>query len=280
MQCLIIAAGQGTRLRSLAASKPLAEIAGAPLIEHIVRIAREGGASRFLVVTGYAAEPLEAALAALAARLGVAIETVRNEEWERPNGVSVLAAAERLDDEFVLLMSDHLFDPDILRRLVAGRPAEAALTLAADRRLDYPLTDLDDATKLQVGPDGRIRAIGKALADYDAIDTGIFLASRPLLDALEASVANGGAGSLSEGVQALSDLGRAFAFDIGERWWIDVDDEAAFRRAEASLPERFGEAGTGKKPLLGALEGRISFDDSSLDPLSEEELGAWHEPKI
>ena len=242
MQCLIIAAGQGTRLRSRSPSKPLARIAGAPLIEHIVRIAREGGASRFLVVTGYAPEPLEAELAALAERLGVEVETVRNEQWERPNGVSVLAAAERLDEEFVLLMSDHLFDPDILRRLIAGRRSEAALTLAADRRLDNPLTDLDDATKIGLSGDGRIRAIGKTLADYDAIDTGIFLASRALLEALAESVAQGGAGSLSEGVQKLADAGRAFAFEIGEGWWIDVDDEAAFRRAEESLPARFGEA--------------------------------------
>ncbi|TMJ14341.1 MAG: hypothetical protein E6G94_09835 [Alphaproteobacteria bacterium] len=109
MKCLIIAAGQGTRIRSIAESKPLASLNGTPLIEHVVRLARAGGASQFVVVTGYQAEILEPFLADLAERAGVPIRAVRNPEWHRPNGVSVLAAAERLDGEFGLLMSDHLF---------------------------------------------------------------------------------------------------------------------------------------------------------------------------
>jgi choline kinase len=235
VKCLIIAAGQGTRLRALAASKPLAEIHGASLLEHILTRAKAGGASEFLVVTGYEAERVEAALPALAAKLGAAVEAVRNPDWHRPNGLSVLAAAPRLDGDFVLLMSDHLFDPAILASLLAGRPRDAALTLAADYDVANPLLDLDDATKLQVDAGGRIVAIGKALASYNAIDTGIFVASPPLLAAIEASVAAGGSGSLSEGVARLAEEGRARAFDIGKRWWLDVDDAPAFRRAEAEL---------------------------------------------
>ncbi|HEX8579536.1 MAG TPA: NTP transferase domain-containing protein [Allosphingosinicella sp.] len=236
MKCVIIAAGQGTRLRALAASKPLATIAGAPLIEHIVGLAAAGGASEFVVVTGYEPLPLEAALEELAERTGLPIEIVRNEDWARPNGISVLAAAPRLDGEFVLLMSDHLFDPDILRRLIAGRRAEAALTLGVDYRITRPDLDLDDATKVQLDGQGRITAIAKELPSYDAVDTGLFIASPALLQALAASVASGGAGSLSEGVAALAAEGRAFTFDIGDGWWVDVDDAPAHARAERELP--------------------------------------------
>ena len=234
MQCLILAAGQGTRLRSVAPTKPLARVGGAPLIEHVVRRAAEAGASRFVVVTGYEAEPVEAFLAELAARTGLGIETVRNADWARPNGLSVLAAEARLEDEFILLMSDHLFDPAILRDAIAAdRPG--ALTLAADFAVDNPLLDLDDATKIELGEGGRIVRIGKILPRYDAIDTGIFIAGQALLGALRASLAAGGSGSLSEGVQALADSGRAFVRDCGGRWWLDVDDEAAFAKAEAAL---------------------------------------------
>lgn len=236
MKCLIIAAGQGTRLRDIAPSKPLAEVAGAPLIEHIVRLAAAGGASGFVVVTGYEPAPLEAFLGDLAARTGLPIETVRNDQWARPNGVSVLAAAPRLDGAFILLMSDHLFDPAVLRRVLAGRPAAAELTLGADYRVDRPDLDLDDATKIALGPDRRIAGIGKTLAAYDAVDTGIFVAGPTLFDALRDSLAAGGSGSLSEGVQRLADAGRAYVCDIGDGWWVDVDDAPAFRRAEAELP--------------------------------------------
>ena len=235
MKCLIIAAGQGTRLRSVAPSKPLARVGGAPLLEHVVRSAAEAGASGFVVVTGYEAEPVEAFLGELANRTGLAVEAVRNPDWDRPNGLSVLAAEARLEGEFILLMSDHLSDPAILRDMIAAGRDGAALTLAADFAVGNPLLDLDDATKIEVGEGGRIVRIGKILPRYDAIDTGIFIAGPPLLDALRASLAAGGAGSLSEGVQALADSGRAFVWDCGGRWWLDVDDEAAFAKAEAAL---------------------------------------------
>ncbi|HEX8125036.1 MAG TPA: NTP transferase domain-containing protein [Allosphingosinicella sp.] len=235
MKCLIIAAGQGTRLRSVAPSKPLASVAGKPLIEHVVTAAAAGGATEFVVVTGYEPEPLEAFLCSLAERSGLPIEIVRNPEWALPNGVSVLAAAPVLACEFILLMSDHLFDPAILSDMIGADRKEAALTLGADHAVGNPLLDLDDATKIELGEGGRIRRIGKTLARFDAVDTGIFIATPELFEALRASRATGGTGSLSEGVQALADSGRAFTHDIGGRWWLDVDDETAFAKAEAAL---------------------------------------------
>lgn len=235
MQCLILAAGLGSRLRALARSKPLARIAGAPLIEHVLRSARAGGATEFVVVTGYEAPLLEGFLAELRDRSGLAVETVRNEDWERPNGLSVLAAQARLGGEFILLMSDHLFDPEILGDMIAADRTGADLTLAADFEIGNPRLDLNDATKIALGEGGRIARIGKALTRYDAIDTGIFIAGPALLEALRASLAQGGTGSLSEGVQVLADAGRAFVRDCGGRWWLDVDDEPAFAKAEAAL---------------------------------------------
>lgn len=235
MKCVIIAAGQGTRLRDVAASKPLVPVRGIPLIEHIVTLARAGGASDFLVVTGYAPEPLEAFLAGLSDRAGIPIATIRNPDWTQPNGVSVLAADGSLTSDFLLLMSDHLFDPAIVGGLLETSHPAAALTLAVDYDLANPLVDLDDATKVAAG-DGRILRVGKQIEDYNAFDTGIFRAGPGLFEALRSSLARGGSGSLSEGVQAMADAGRAYVSDIGRLWWVDVDDAAALRRAEETFP--------------------------------------------
>ena len=232
MKCLIIAAGQGTRLRTRAPSKPLAPLGGVSLIEHVIRLAHEGGATSFTVVTGYRGREVEKFLSDI--NIEAPIETIRNRDWKRPNGHSVLAAADILEDEFLLLMSDHLFDPAILRRLLAA-PSPAALTLAADYDIANPRLDIDDATKLEVDGSGKIRRIGKALESYNAIDTGIFRATPALPQALRQSLLSGGTGSLSEGVALLAERGEAEAFDIGASWWLDVDDEAAFAKAEAKL---------------------------------------------
>jgi choline kinase len=173
-------------------------------------------------------------LAGLAAGEGIAIECVRNEEWRRPNGLSVAAAAPRLESAFLLLMSDHLFDPGIVAAVI-GAEQRGDLALGVDFRVDNPLIDLDDATKVEVGDGGRIVRLGKTLGSYNAIDTGVFRASPTLVEAIRAGVAGGGQGSLSEGVQQLADQGRAFAVDIGRRWWLDVDDPRALALAEQRL---------------------------------------------
>ena len=232
MKAVILAAGQGTRLRSISASKPLAPVLGVPLIERVIEATARAGISDFVVVAGYGAEALEAFVGEVATRRGVTIETVRNADWLKANGLSVVAAAPLLDGPFIILMSDHLFDPEILAGLVAHSAGREGLTLAVDRRLANPLVDMDDVTRVETGPDGAIRAIGKGIDVFDAFDTGVFVASPSLVDAIRADVAAGGEGSLSAGVRQLAAKGEAFTYDIGDRFWLDVDDAVAYGHAE------------------------------------------------
>jgi choline kinase len=232
VKCVVIAAGQGSRLRTIARSKPLATVLGVPLIERVADAAIAGGVTEFVMVTGYEAEPLEAFLADLSRRRGVPITSVRNEAWRKANGLSVAAAGPFVGDRFLLLMADHLFDPEIVRTLVASDGAGWGLTLAIDRRLDNPLVDLADVTRVETGADGAIVNIGKRIEPYDAFDTGVFLATPLLIEAILEDVAEGGAGSLSDGVRRLADRGLARTYDIGARFWLDVDDAVAFGHAE------------------------------------------------
>jgi len=229
---VIVAAGMGLRLREIAPQKPLAPLLGAPLISRVIDCALEGGATEFVVVTGYEGAKLEKFLYSLAASRGLRLSCVRNPDWRGSNGLSVAAAGPVVSGEFLLLMSDHLFDPQIVRELLDAGLGGAAVRLAVDRRLDSPLVDLEDVTRVDVDPSDRIRRIGKLIGEYNAFDTGIFLASPLLIQAIEQSVAAGGIGSISEGMQRLAAEGLAEAFDIGDRFWIDIDDPAAFGRAE------------------------------------------------
>lgn len=233
MNCLIVAAGHGSRLRTVSDSKPLTPVAGTPLIEHVVTAAAAAGASRFVVVTGHQADRLEVFLASLPARLGIAVEWVRTADWSRPNGHSVLSGAARIDGDYLLTMSDHLFDPEIARRLLRAPRGEAGLILAVDRDLRSPLIDMDDATKVETNGKGAIVRIGKTLARFDAIDTGLFLATPALAEALRAGIDAGGTGSISEGVQRLADRGRAHVLDVTGRRWLDVDDPRSLGLAQA-----------------------------------------------
>ncbi len=235
MQCLILAAGRGSRLRSRADCKPLLALLGVALVERVIRTALAAGADRFVVVTGHRAEPLEAFLEGLGARLAVPITCCRNHHWaSAENGASVLAAREALGGgPFLLLMADHLVSVGLLRRLCAAPPPEGGVRLAVDGRLDNPLVDPEDVTRVR-HQGGAIRGIGKGLADYNGYDTGAFLCTPALLEAVEASVAAGDS-RLSAAVQRLAEEGRAEALAVDGEPWIDVDDEPALARAEALL---------------------------------------------
>ena len=78
MKCLIIAAGKGSRLRLTGDSKPLIPILGVPLIERVIRSAREAGADDFYVVTGYHGERVRTFLNRLTDRTGIRITPIVN----------------------------------------------------------------------------------------------------------------------------------------------------------------------------------------------------------
>ncbi len=236
MDALIIAAGYGSRLRELADSKPLAEVCGVPLIELGIRQAAAAGAQKVVVVTGHEAERLEAFLADLERRSGIAIEPVRVSDWSVPNGYSVMAGAERIAGDYLLLMADHIFEADILRRLAGQGSPDHGVTLAIDRRVRSKLIDPDDATWVQTGRCSLIRAIGKDIETYNAVDCGAFLATPELAEAIAASIRDGQPGSLSNGMQRLADAARAATMDIGEAWWLDVDEPYYHRIAEEQAP--------------------------------------------
>ena len=243
MDALIIAAGYGSRLAELSPSKPLTPVAGVPLIELGARQARAAGARRIVVVTGHEAERLEAFLPGLSDRVGAPVVAERVGDWSRPNGWSVMAGAARIGGmgggDYLLMMADHIFAAPVLQRLALTGGPDRGVTLAIDRATESPLIDPDDATWVATRDDGFIRAIGKAIPAWDAVDCGAFLATPELARAIQAAIDAGKGGSLSEGMQRLADAGRAATMDVGsgpDAWWMDVDDPRAHALAEEQAP--------------------------------------------
>jgi choline kinase len=234
VKCLIIAAGRGRRLAGRAESKPLLEIAGCALIDRVVRVGIRAGIRDYVVVTGYAGAMVERHLDGLARAEGVSIAAVRNDEWEKENGLSVFKARDLAGDRFILSMSDHVFDPGILFDLSRQPSGDDEIILAVDFNVcGNPNVDLDDVTRVRVEA-GRIAAIGKGLVDHNAYDTGLFLGTPALFRALGESQERGDF-TLSGGLRLMAAAGKARVMDIGGRYWIDVDDAKAIAKAEALL---------------------------------------------
>ena len=219
-------------------SKPLAALLGLPLIERAILTARKAGLDDFYVVTGHKGEEVRDFLDSLSTRRDLRISYIENKEWESAgNGLSVLKAKGHLDEPFVLMMVDHVFDEQILNGLLQTSLKEDEICLAVDENLENPLVDLDDVTRVRVH-DGHIADIAKEVDDYNAFDTGLFLCTPAVFAALEESMSEHNDSSLSGGIRILAQRQKARAFNIGDSFWIDVDDERSFERAERHLLSR------------------------------------------
>ena len=230
MKAVILAAGRGSRLDSLPVSKPLCPVNGRPLIEWGILAAHEAGIRDFVVVTGHAREPLERHLNDFCRRRNFGVTFVHNDQRAKENGLSVYAARDSVGERFVLLMSDHIFDAEILVRLIAQPLDQTDLVLAVDYQIrDNPSVDLDDVTRV-LAENGSISMIGKRIPVYNAFDTGIFLCTSQIFDALRESQQRGDF-SLTGGVRVLAERRRASVMSILGGFWIDVDDERALQKA-------------------------------------------------
>ena len=234
MKCLIIAAGRGSRLSSKGDSKPLIPLLGLSLIERVILTTKKSGLTSFYVVTGYNGEKVRQYLNRFSQSRNITITHITNEEWENGNGTSVFKAKKRLNENFILLMGDHIVDESILVRLKNERIADDEVMLAVDYNIETnKLVDVDDVTKVLV-EEGRILDIGKNIKKYNAYDTGIFLCSPAIFSAIEESLDNDDS-SLSGGIRVLAGKGKAKTFDIKDDYWIDVDDEKTYKLAENKL---------------------------------------------
>jgi histidinol-phosphate/aromatic aminotransferase/cobyric acid decarboxylase-like protein/choline kinase len=248
-KAVVLAAGTGSRLGEGAAPtpKPLRPAACVPLLVRVLRTLQSAGIREAVVVIGHQGDAVRRALTA-EPTLGLELVFVRNDRFLAKNGVSLLAAADYVDGECLLTMSDHLYSPELVRRLIAAEIPAGHCALAVDYDVDRCF-DIDDATKVCVAQ-GRISDINKELDSYDAIDTGVFRIGPALIEELQKLDAKHGDCSLSDGVRALAARGAFHAVDVGDVRWIDVDTPAALERAEAML-RVFGDH-LGDEPGAGA----------------------------
>lgn len=229
-ECLILAAGNGSRMRSVSGvrPKPLMELRGTPMLDQIIRSASRAGIERFTIIVGYRSDLIRQWFAKCRLEQ-ISVRFVENRDYHKQNGISALKAKDAIDGNFLLLMADHIFETRTARRLMDQPLAYGEVILAVDSRVNCAF-DLDDATKVRRDGD-HIVDIGKEIPAYDALDTGMFLCTPSLFHTLESAVTNGDC-SLSDGMRRLAAQRRFRAFEIGDADWQDVDTPEALAHAE------------------------------------------------
>lgn len=236
-RAIILAAGRGERLvNGKPYPKPLETVNGVPLIVRVLRNLERAGVEEVGIVVGYLGDVLVEGLAKH--RFDLKLTIFRNDEFNKPNGTSLLKAKSFVQGSTFLMMSDHLWSLDLIQRVCRYPLAVDEAVLGIDFKISHCI-DLDDATKVEIAGD-RVVRIAKDLPRYDALDTGMFRITPAVIRALERVDGPEGC-SLSQGMAELAAAGKMRVVDVEDAAWVDVDTPLAHAHA-AALVSEYGSA--------------------------------------
>jgi choline kinase len=243
MRTIILSAGQGRRLLPLTESTPKCLLSvqdGTCLLGYQLRSLAAAGIDEASVIVGFGASKVEEFLATRPAD-GIEVTTVFNPFFGvSDNLATVWLARGQMQDDFVLLNGDTLFEADVLRALLASRRAALTLAISVKDRYD------DDDMKVSLAADGRLKAVSKTLAreaiDGESIGLMYFRGEgvAALRQALDARIRDPDALKLwyLSIIDELASSLRIETADVTGLWWGEVDDHEDLTEVRKTLSER------------------------------------------
>ena len=180
MQALVLAGGEGTRLRPLTYTvpKPVLPLAGRPHVAYVIDWLVRHGVDDVVMSCGHLAEGMRAALAAL--ETGVEIRYAEEPDARGTAG-AIRFAEELLGDRFLVLNGDVLCDLDLSALIDQHERTGAQATIAL-----YPVEDPSGYGLVHRREDGEITEFLEKPSpdriDTDEINAGAYLLERSVLD--------------------------------------------------------------------------------------------------
>ncbi len=235
MKAVVMAGGEGTRLRPLTSNqpKPMVPIVGKPCMEHIVELLRRHGFEDVIVTVAFLPQAIRSYFGSgetLGVDIGYSVE-------ESPLGTagSVRLAAGRLDDTFLVISGDALCDVDLTELVQAHRDKQASVTIglkSVENPLEFGIVVTDE--------DGRVERFlekpswGQVFSD--TINTGIYVLEPEVLKHIPK---NRPYDFSKELFPLLLEMGRPIYGHVLGGYWQDIGNLEQFRQANFdALDER------------------------------------------
>ena len=244
MKAIILSAGQGSRLGHLVDNGPkcLIEFNGRTLLDRQLDTLEANGVQEAVVVTGFHDELVNETVARRSG--GPKVRAIFNPFYKvADNTGSLFMARDELDGDVLVWNGDTLVSDALMAKVV--RNDRAGICVTIDRKDSY---DEDDMKVIRDENDGRLRAIGKRIAEGVNAESIGLLAFRDggaerFREAIEAAMRT------SEGttiwylrvIHHLAQSSEVWTLDIKGEEWGEVDFPEDVERAEA-LVQRWDEA--------------------------------------
>ena len=166
MKVIILAAGQGTRLKPLTNNKPkcLVELLGKPLLNHQLDVLNKKGIEDIYVATGYLQNKINDQRIT---------QKFFNPRYDETNMVVSLFSAEEImeGDDLLITYGDIVYSDDVINKVLCddsniGVVVDKGWRAYWEARMDDPLSDVES---LKINDSGEITELGSKAFDLDEI---------------------------------------------------------------------------------------------------------------
>jgi mannose-1-phosphate guanylyltransferase/phosphomannomutase len=235
MKAVVMAGGEGTRLRPLTSNqpKPMVPIVGKPCMEHILELLKEHGLEDVIVTVAFMPQAIRSYFGN-GDSLGMSIE-YSVEESPLGTAGSVRLASDRLDETFIVISGDALCDVDLTDLIRSHRDRGAAVTIglkSVDNPLEFGIVVTDDEGRIE-------RFLEKpswSQVFSDTINTGIYVLEPEVLRHVPT---DGPFDFSKELFPLLLEMGRPMYGYVFGDYWQDIGNLDQFRQANFdALDER------------------------------------------
>lgn len=224
VKAVVMAGGQGTRLRPLTANqpKPMIPIVGQPMMEHVLRLLQRHGVTDVVATVQFLASVVRNYFGD-GSDLGISLAYSTEAEPLGTAG-SVMNAEHALDDTFLVLSGDAVTDVDLTAAVDFHRSRGAAATVVL-KQVENPL----EFGMVITGEDGRIERFlekpGWGEVFSDTINTGIYVLEPEVLAHIPVGTEVDFAADL---FPLLLDKGSPLYGYIADGYWTDVGNLEAY----------------------------------------------------
>jgi UDP-N-acetylglucosamine diphosphorylase/glucosamine-1-phosphate N-acetyltransferase len=173
VQAVILAAGEGSRIRPLTWSRPksMIPVANVPIIGHVINSLLENGIRSIIVVTGYRKEQVMSYLNTLEVPIEVVIQ-----KKQLGTAHALQCAESKIKEDFLVLPGDNWIDPSSIARIVGER--NAMLVKEHERPTNFGVVEIENDTITRI-------VEKPAIAPTMTVSTGILSLTRRFFDHIE-----------------------------------------------------------------------------------------------
>jgi UDP-N-acetylglucosamine diphosphorylase/glucosamine-1-phosphate N-acetyltransferase len=216
MKAVILAAGEGTRMRPLTSARPkvMLPIANKPILEHILDSAVEAGIREFVFITGYFEDSIKEYFGK-GSGWGVKITYVHQSD-QVGTAHAIGCARDHVNGRFIILNGDVLISPCHLRTITA-RGEDAVITV---KEVDNP----SEFGVIETEGKKVVRIIEKPdVPPTNLANAGIYLFNESIFEFIERTTLSVRKEyEITDSLQMMIESGADVGYEILEHDWIDV----------------------------------------------------------